>query len=341
MPAGADGCGSGVDRPAEWETGGRTVRWTGASLLHAPVHRAARDAAGGAGLRLADLVAAGPGPGRQLPELGLYLRVAAVRRLRRLHVVATDPRRAERPTSRPVPPAAGRRRGGAGAPPARVGADRWPPQERGHRRRRPPSTRRPAAGASAFTEQTPEEAAALARYNRYLAELEAADAEHGAPETGDGDRRPGARAADREAVAVRSVPQGHHRRPGALPGDDLHRGLRPHRAGLRGRAAAGLGARRPGGQGGGHHPRLPLSASTCFPRPTWPAGPTGGWAASWPWCCPGSCRSWRSSSSTGCTGRCRPSGPSTPTAGVTELAGGGRGPSGDTGPGGVRPADQG
>ncbi len=70
----------------------------------------------------------------------------------------------------------GRRRVGSGLSPTRVGTERWPRQERGHRRRQ--SHRRGDRWpGERFHQQTPDEAARLAAYNRYLADLNSADAE--------------------------------------------------------------------------------------------------------------------------------------------------------------------
>src|SRR5664280_330873 len=70
-------------------SGAPAVRWRGASILHTPLHRVARDAARPvAGLRLAHPVAAGPCPQWQHAELGLHLPLAVLRLLCDLRVVA-------------------------------------------------------------------------------------------------------------------------------------------------------------------------------------------------------------------------------------------------------------
>src|SRR5664280_1548913 len=111
------------------------VRWPGASIPHTSLHRVARDAARPViHLRLAHPVAAGPCPGRQYAELGVHLPVAVLRLLCDLHVVAADPRPADRAPATECPDRRHRRGTPRRPQAARLGAHRGSPQEHGHRR---------------------------------------------------------------------------------------------------------------------------------------------------------------------------------------------------------------
>ena len=128
-----------------------------------------------------------------------------------------------------------------------------------------------------FEPQTPEEAAALAEYNRYLAEL---NADSSAVQPGD---RP---AASRPPAAAwtRSVPGvGEGSCDGALTRYRVMAfvvGTGPDHPGVRRHPPAVRGQRTTGGRDRGTHPRLPLHRLPGGRPPTSPDGPTGAWDGS-------------------------------------------------------------
>ncbi len=115
-----------------------------------------------------------------------------------------------------------------GLPPARLGPDRRSPEERGHRRLGATIDEETGGRGERFTEQTPEEAAALARYNRYLARARGVDQRRDAgPEASSvtgptgavaGERRPHPTRLIGAAVAVRAAPQGRMTAPWCATG---------------------------------------------------------------------------------------------------------------------------